>query len=281
MLQSKLSSLSSLAQRVLTALVLAPAALGILYFGGLPFLVLLVAVALRGYHEWVRIVYRSVVKLWPVSLECSAYATLAASLILAYFTNYQIGLAMLVLGALVVAVIAHLYIEKGPRSAAPMSFVGIFYIGLPALALLWLRQHGATLSPQADWAPLMIVMLQVWATDIFAYFAGRTFGGPKLAPSISPKKTWSGLVGGAIASAIVTGGLAMWVQLPQAGWFWALGLVLAVIAQVGDLFESYLKRKAGFKDSGNLLPGHGGVLDRIDGLLAVSPVFMLICYFLT
>jgi phosphatidate cytidylyltransferase len=279
-LQNKLSNLSSLTQRVLTALVLAPVALGILYFGGLPFIALLVAVALRGYHEWVCIVYRSAVKLWPVSLEYTACATLAAALLLAAFTTYQLGLVVLILGAIIVAIIGHLYIDKGPRDAPPMSFVGIFYLGLPALALLWLRQRGAVLTPQADWAPLMIVMLQVWATDIFAYFAGRAFGGPKLAPSISPKKTWSGLIGGAVASSLVTGGLAMWVDMPQAIWFFGLGFVLALVAQAGDLFESHLKRKAGFKDSGNLLPGHGGVLDRVDGLLAAAPVFMLVCYWL-
>ena len=188
-LRNKLSSLSSLWQRVLTALVLAPACLFVLYEGGVLFLALLVAVALRGYHEWVRIVYRSVAKLWPASLEYTAYGTLAASLILAFYTNYQLGMIVLAGGAVVVAIIAHLYIEKGPRSAASMSFVGLFYLGLPALSLLWLRQHGAMLTPQTGWAPLMIVMLQVWATDIFAYFVGRTFGGPKLAPSISPKKT--------------------------------------------------------------------------------------------
>lgn len=145
---------------------------------------------------------------------------------------------------------------------------GIYYVGLPVLALLYLRDHDHGLV-LAFWA-----LGLVWATDIGAYFAGRGFGGAKLAPTISPSKTWAGL-GGGIAAALLFGFvlhglLNLPVRLAAAS-----GL-LAVAAQIGDLFESWLKRLAGVKDSGSLLPGHGGVLDRLDGVVTVAPIAALL-----
>jgi phosphatidate cytidylyltransferase len=143
--------------------------------------------------------------------------------------------------------------------------VGLIYAGLPALALLWLRA-----AP--DGLALVIwTMGIVWATDIFAYFAGRAIGGPKLLPSVSPKKTWAGLVGGMAGAAVASVAVANtygWTTAPVALAF--AGALLAVIAQSGDFFESWLKRRAGVKDSGSLIPGHGGVMDRVDGLIPVS-----------
>lgn len=140
---------------------------------------------------------------------------------------------------------------------------GIVYVAFPALALLFLRgQHDGLLL--ASWT-----LATVWVTDIGAYFAGRGIGGPKLAPAISPNKTWAGLIGG-VASALGLG-LLLW---HFAGLRLQLALaspILAVIAQIGDLYESWLKRQAGVKDSGTILPGHGGVLDRLDGLVPVAP----------
>ena len=108
----------------------------------------------------------------------------------------------------------------------------------------------------------------VWATDIGAYFAGRAIGGPKLAPSVSPNKTIAGLIGGVICAAVLAGAWVYYVQLP-AKLLW-LAVLFAVAAQLGDLFESGLKRRAGVKDSGTWLPGHGGLLDRLDGLVPVA-----------
>jgi phosphatidate cytidylyltransferase len=137
---------------------------------------------------------------------------------------------------------------------------GFLYVGLPALALLVIEW---------TWFALVFwVMLVVWATDIFAYFAGRSIGGPKLAPRISPNKTWAGLIGG-MAGAEVVGALAAhWFQL-GAPFLW-IGAGMGLLAQLGDLYESWVKRRAGVKDSGTLLPGHGGALDRLDGLLPVA-----------
>ena len=144
-------------------------------------------------------------------------------------------------------------------SRRPTMGWGFLYVALPAFALLVI---GWTWFELVFW--LMVV---TWATDIFAYFAGRSIGGPKLAPRISPNKTWAGL-GGGIAGAAVGGAIVAWL-LGLEPIFYFAGGPLGLIAQGGDLYESWIKRRAGVKDSGTILPGHGGVLDRLDGLLPV------------
>ena len=136
---------------------------------------------------------------------------------------------------------------------------GFLYIAIPAFSLLVLNWA---------WAPIVFwVMLVTWSTDIFAYFAGRSIGGPKLAPRISPNKTWAGLGGGVVGAAVIGALAAWWFDLGTL--FLTVGAAMAVLAQGGDLYESWLKRRAGVKDSGTILPGHGGALDRLDGLLPV------------
>lgn len=137
---------------------------------------------------------------------------------------------------------------------------GFAYVAIPAFALLVL-----------SWAYnglVFWVMGVTWATDIFAYFAGRSIGGPKLAPRVSPNKTWAGLIGGTIGAGLVGWGVALLFDLGMP--FVWIGAPMAIVAQGGDLYESWVKRRAGVKDSGSILPGHGGVLDRLDGLLPVS-----------
>lgn len=172
---------------------------------------------------------------------------------------------------------------KSPPSLSAWIVTGIAYIGLAGYALVFLRHQFPTLYP------LLEVVLGVIATDVGAYLAGRTFGGPKIAPRISPSKTWSGLAGGMIAAALVLvaiswfevshslsmeGGCATSRTCPR---FADLvipvvlsGFLLAIVAQAGDFFESWMKRRAGVKDSGHLIPGHGGLFDRVDGLMAVA-----------
>jgi len=140
---------------------------------------------------------------------------------------------------------------------------GFVYALVPALALLWIRERDAHGLDLLLWA-----FIVTWSTDIGAYFAGRRFGRRKLAPSISPGKTVEGLVGGIVAATLLGGAWVLATGLGQA--LLALAPVLAVAAQAGDLFESSMKRRAGVKDSGNWLPGHGGVLDRLDGLVPVA-----------
>ena len=158
-----------------------------------------------------------------------------------------------------------------------MTLLGIPYILLPCLSLIGLRMLQFTDHPLSLW-PTLYVIAVVAATDTGAYISGRCIGGPKLAPRISPKKTWAGLLGGmscgVVASYLLSPKLFIPSNLPEAI---AVGMIISVISQLGDLFESWMKRKAGVKDSGTLLPGHGGLLDRVDGLLLAAPVYFLIC----
>jgi phosphatidate cytidylyltransferase len=161
------------------------------------------------------------------------------------------------LGFAAVAALAFLYGLFSRRVSAGWGFL---YIGAPAFALMVL-----------EWARFDLVfwaMLVTWSTDIFAYFAGRSIGGPKLAPRISPNKTWAGLIGGMVGAAIV-GGIAAWLFGLDL-LFVLAGAPMGLLSQLGDLYESKVKRRLGVKDSGTLLPGHGGVLDRVDGLLPVA-----------
>jgi phosphatidate cytidylyltransferase len=158
---------------------------------------------------------------------------------------------------------------SGAAAQALWSLAGILYLGLAAAMQMFLRDGDAGLTS------VLAVGLMVIATDIGAYFAGRTIGGPKIAPTISPSKTWAGLCGGMAASGVVMALLA--VELSPEGiegkvlLAYALGgALVAVVAQAGDFFESWMKRRAGVKDSSHLIPGHGGLFDRVDGLLAVS-----------
>lgn len=140
---------------------------------------------------------------------------------------------------------------------------GFLYMLLGALALLWIRDRSADGFDLVLW-----VFLVTWATDIGAYAAGRAIGGPKLAPSVSPNKTWAGFYGGVAAASLIAGAWAVAAGLNLV--VLLLAPLFAVAAQGGDLFESWMKRRAGVKDSGTLLPGHGGIFDRLDGLLPVA-----------
>ena len=188
----------------------------------------------------------------------------------------SIALASALLGgtvfAVLVALIATIMYLEWSRMVGRWGFLwrlyGFIYCLLPAVALLWIRARAEYQGIGQGFDLLIWVFLVVWSTDIGAYFAGRAIGGPKLAPSISPNKTIAGLIGGVISAAVMAGAWVYYVGLP-APLLW-LAVPLAVTAQMGDLFESGLKRRAGVKDSGTWLPGHGGLLDRLDGLVPVA-----------
>lgn len=154
------------------------------------------------------------------------------------------------------------------REGAGWAVLGPLYVALPAAALVWAREY-------AGLGALIWLLVVVWATDTGAYAAGKNIGGPRLAPRISPKKTWAGLIGGT-AAAMIVGGVTAHLVNPEA----VLRLilfsgVLAIVAQVSDLMESYVKRRFGVKDSGHIIPGHGGILDRVDGLVLTAPLVAL------
>lgn len=173
------------------------------------------------------------------------------------------GPALLVVAAGTVAVAALVLLAGEDRLAWRLA--GPLYIGAACVAILWIRS-----DPAAGLQTLLWLLVLVWAVDSVAYLAGRALGGPRLAPRISPRKTWAGLLGGMAAAAGVTAAAGLWLEVGPLWLLLATGLALALVEQTGDLFESLLKRQFGRKDSGRLIPGHGGVLDRLDGLLAVS-----------
>jgi phosphatidate cytidylyltransferase len=142
---------------------------------------------------------------------------------------------------------------------------GVLYVGAPCAAIVWLRAR-----PDAGLEAVVWLLALVWATDVAAYAAGRRIGGPRLAPAISPGKTWAGLGGGVAAAALVGALAAIWLDLPSIWPLLAISAGLAVIEQLGDLGESAVKRRFGVKDSSAIIPGHGGFLDRVDGLMAVA-----------
>jgi phosphatidate cytidylyltransferase len=165
------------------------------------------------------------------------------------------ALAVLALGTALVVLVT--------RGTPWMTF-GALYIGLPCVAMIWLRN-----DPAAGRDVVLWLLLVVWASDIGAYAAGRLIGGPKLAPRISPNKTWAGLGGGVAAAAVTSAVFAEGWGGAHVGTAAILGALLAMVAQLGDLGESWVKRRFGVKDASRLIPGHGGLLDRVDALLAV------------
>jgi phosphatidate cytidylyltransferase len=191
------------------------------------------------------------------------------------FGSAGLGLS-LVLAGTVAALAWGALAAGGPRrSGRPYQFAlafGVPYLGLAAVALPWLRA-----DPWVGQRDTLFVLSVVWASDIGAYMVGRLLRGPKLAPAISPGKTWSGAAGGLIC-AVLGGAAVAACTTPDIPVFHVIGpaVVLGIISQAGDLFESAIKRHFGVKDSGRIIPGHGGLLDRLDALLAVAPVAALL-----
>ena len=253
--------MSNLQLRVISALVLAAIVLSLTWFGGLPFRLLAAAIGALVFYEWTTV--SGATKDKPL---VGAAWILGAIVLAAVVWGLSGRIQLLAAVCVSVAILAYGLIRRERGVTAK----GVAYALIPAISLAELR--GADLA--GLWT-IIFLFAVVWATDIFAYFVGRAFGGPKLAPSISPGKTWSGAIGGtvfavlaAVAVALVHGGASP-VTLGL------IALPLSIVSQVGDLYESRFKRKYGAKDSSNLIPGHGGVMDRVDGLVAAATALYL------
>lgn len=242
--------------RVASALVLAPLAMLALWFGG-PWIlgVLLIACAVLS-MEWARM---SAPQDWK-AIAAAVATALAATLLSNPNEALSFSLVVLVFGGAAAGLFARARGQSGIDAA-----YGVLYLGWPALLLIWLRD-GETASG-FYWVTLAFVV--AWAADIVAFLVGSAVGGPKLWPSYSPNKTWSGFVGGIVAGAVAGAVMAAWVDMGRLTIFWGaiLGLAAALATMGGDLWESALKRRFGVKDAGNTIPGHGGLLDRVDGLM--------------
>lgn len=249
--------LSNLQTRIISAVVLAAMALSATWAGGIWFRLLAVAIGAAVFFEWATMAGR------VASIRQQAGAWVLVGLIL---LALAVGMdaQTVFLGALGAALLVFLYGRLAGEGG--WLWLAVAYAAIPAAALAFLRDGDAA----GLWAILFLFAV-VWATDILAYFVGRAVGGPKLAPTISPGKTWSGAIGGAAAGTLAGIGVAAIAASPASPWLIGLAaLFLSVLSQMGDLFESGLKRRFGVKDSGWLIPGHGGVMDRVDGLVAAA-----------
>jgi phosphatidate cytidylyltransferase len=248
--QNPESGSRNLVMRVIAALILAPLAIAIAYAGGWLW-VLLVTLAVIGlYVEWLTIVGRA--REMPVVV--SGIAALAVAGLCLAIGRIDAAFVVLAIGLAAVALLTR---EQRIWTAA-----GFFYAAAAEMASVLVR-----LDSVKGFVALIFILLIVWVTDIGGYFAGRGIGGPKLWPRVSPKKTWAGAVGGFAASLAVACGFAAF-DLGKTGALLLLGAVLSVVSQFGDLFESAVKRRFGVKDSSHIIPGHGGLLDRLDGFVA-------------
>ncbi|THV14366.1 phosphatidate cytidylyltransferase [Rhizobium rhizophilum] len=239
--------------RIVSAIVLIVVVLAATWFGGLAFKAVAAAIGLLIYYEW-----STITRLAEGSLRANAFGWLSMALISLNMLFGQADMTVPLFAGLVITMAIPSMLGRVSWWQAG----GLFYAGLSAISLSAIRGEDSL-----GFIAMLFVFVVVWATDILAYFVGRAVGGPKLAPRISPGKTWSGAIGGTVAG--VAGGLLVaMTHFQDIGlWVGLVALALSVASQIGDLFESFIKRRFGVKDSSKLIPGHGGVMDRVDGLV--------------
>jgi phosphatidate cytidylyltransferase len=240
----------NLLMRILAAAVLAPLAIAIAYAGGWLWTGLVTLASIGLYVEWLTIV--GVAR--ETRVVAAGVVALATAGVCLATGRIEAALPVLVVGFAAVALLA-------PQQRG-WAATGFGYAAAAEIASVLVRR-----DPVDGFAALILILLVVWVTDIGGYFAGRGIGGPKLWPRVSPNKTWAGAIGGFVASLVVAAGFAA-CGLGKTGPLLLLGAVLSIASQLGDLFESAVKRRFGVKDSSHIIPGHGGLLDRLDGFVA-------------
>lgn len=241
---------SNLFMRVVAALVMAPLTIAIAWIGGWPWACIVIAAAALLYFEWLMIVGASGNRL-AVAAGITALAIAGVCLMT---RRTDLALGIVAVGIALAAVIG--------REQRGWVASGLVYAAAALIAAILVRRDA-----DFGFVALMFVLLVVWVTDIGGYFAGRGIGGPKLWPRVSPKKTWAGAIGGLVLGLAVAAGFA-WFGFGKMLPLLLLGAVLSIVSQVGDLFESAIKRRFDVKDSSHIIPGHGGLLDRLDGFVA-------------
>lgn len=248
------SRLHDLKVRFVSGAVLSALSLLALFAGQVPFAFVVTAVALVMSWEWGRIVRADEFDL-PLLVHLVAVVVAA---VLATMGLAALGLMALCIGTILVFALSF-------GSQPLLSALGVLYTGLAVVALIWIRGDIPLGLPA-----ILFLLIAVAATDIFAFLAGRLIGGPKLLPAISPKKTWAGLIGGVSAAALTGVLTALWLGDYPVAPLAIGGMMIALLSQAGDLAESSLKRAFAVKDSSNLIPGHGGFMDRMDGIAAAA-----------
>ena len=243
--------------RVISGVVLSLVGIAAAIAGGWAFAVLVTLAGIAMAHEWDRLNGGS--GLGPLAVIHGVAVVVAAVLIVLGHVPVPV---MIILAAGVLTLV----LARDRDTSLPMHAAGVIYVGLAPLALIWLRG-----SPDGGLHLVLWILAVVWATDTGTYFTGQAIGGPKMAPSISPGKTWSGFVGGTAAAGLVGWSAA---SISDGAVVQVIGasVLVSVLGQAGDLLMSKVKRTVGVKDTGTLIPGHGGVLDRLDSLLPTVPL---------
>lgn len=248
--------------RIVSAIVMAAVILAATWYGGILFRIVAGLLAILIYYEWSTITRLSETNSTGNAWGWFAVAVIAGNTI---FGESSLDLPLLSGFTLTAALFPIL------RGRNWWLVGGIFYAGFSGISLAAIRGDELT-----GFVSILFIFAVVWSTDILAYFVGRAIGGPKLAPSISPGKTWSGAIGGAVAAVIGGGAVSMAYHGRISVLVLGLALILSVFSQIGDLFESFVKRRFQVKDSSHLIPGHGGFMDRVDGLVfACFTVFLI------
>jgi len=276
-------------KRVLVAIVLIPIVVGCVWAGG-PALVTLLALA-SGLAAWEFYRLAEARGARPLTAAGVALSALVPLLVHARYLGYwvpPVSVVVLLVPVLLTAVLFLRGTAGGPMSAVSTTLMGVLYTGGMLSSVYALRYHEFIIDAKGGTALVLLPVVVTWINDSGAYLAGRAFGRSKLMPSVSPGKTWAGAYGAVVASVLATWVFAQFVLPPMAHLtmqpvpILVTGIVLSVAAQVGDLAESMFKREAGVKDSSHLIPGHGGVLDRVDSLLFTLPVgYVLLGAFLS
>lgn len=249
--------------RIISAVILGGIVLEITWFGGQAFIILWAVAAVLILLETTRISAKSI-RNGPKVLSFICLIVLLGLWLSGY---YKASLSLYAAGLIVVSC-WEMFLRKSAWAA-----FGLLYAGLPFFTITQIRGEGTD-----SLVAVVVLFACVWGADIFAYIAGRSIGGPKLAPKISPNKTWSGFVGSLVGAIICSLAFILGMGFKPELVFFVVVLALAVISQIGDLVESSFKRYFGVKDSGRIIPGHGGVLDRIDGLIFAGILFWIILF---
>ena len=245
---------SNLVLRILSAAVLAPVALFAAYAGGWPFALFWLLAATAVLWEWIMLVAGPGYRV----MFASGAAALAVTAMVAWLARPITAALVIGLGVLAALIFA-------PRERRRWVTAGIAYSGTMLLAPMLLRHDNVY-----GFFAMALLFAVVWTTDILGFFAGRAFGGPKLWPAVSPKKTWSGAIAGALGAMLAAYVIASYLPSLNRVLIAVIALLLSVAAQSGDFLESWVKRRFGAKDAGSLIPGHGGVMDRLDGFWAAA-----------